>query len=282
MTTKIIKSCLLVVIGLICTANLSAQQVLSAGELAGTYVAGHNFGGSSITLQPDGTYSKDSGACTMGAKESGKYFLADGTVRFTVLKYTGVHFSDESKEVDLLNPEARKEFFGYRDDEKVEPLKTEFTLLAVKWGERVYLIDESNLRDFSNAINLGLEPRTALLSQPYYGSFFLRESDLQKDVSGKPSLPAQWQSFLLSDTVTAKIVRIENQDKTQIATINRGSQDGLKVGMRLLIKEQQPFPWSRVGEILSVEKRTAQVQVEDSKVGDMLSSKYVSSNPLYR
>jgi hypothetical protein len=282
MTTNIIKFFLLFVVCLVFTVNLSAQQILTASELAGTYIAGHNFGGSSINLQADGTYSQESGACTMSTKESGTYFLSDGVVRFTILKYTGVQFSDESKEIDLLNPEARKEFFGYRDDEKVEPLKTEFTLLPVKWSERVYLIDESDLRDFSNAINLGLEPRTELSSEPYYGSFFLRESDLQKSVSGKPQLPAEWRTFLLSKPVTAKIVAIETQAKTQIATINRGSQDGLKVGMKLLVKEQEPSLWSRVGEILSVEKRTAKVQVEDLKVGDILNSKYVSSNPRYR
>jgi len=282
MTTRIIQSSLLFIVCLGFTTNLSAQQVLSASELAGTYVAGHNFGGSSINLQADGTYSRDSGACTMATKESGKYFLADGVIHFTILKYTGVQFSDESKEIDLLNPEARKEFFGYKDDEKVDPLKTEFSLLVVKWGERVYLIDESDLRDFSNAVNLGLEPRPELRSEPYYGSFFLREGDLQKNVSGKPSLPSEWQTFLLSKPVTAKIVSLEAQDKTQVATINRGSQDGLKVGMRLLVKKQVPFLWSSGGEILSVEKRTAKVQVQDLKVGDILSSKYVSSNPRYR
>jgi len=282
MPTKLIKSSLLFIVCLVFTANLSAQQILTPSELAGIYFAGHTFGGSSINLQADGTYDQGSGACTMATRESGKYFLADGVIHFTILKYTGVQFSDESKEIDLLNPEARKEFFGYRDDEKVDPLKTEFTLLVVKWGERVYLIDESDLRDFSNAVNLGLEPRPELRSEPYYGSFFLREGDLQKSVSGKPSLPPEWQTFLLSKPVRAKIVSIQPQDKTQIATINRGSQDGLKVGMKLLVKEQEPFLWSSGGEILSVEKRTAKVQVEDLKVGDILMSKYVSSHSRYR
>jgi hypothetical protein len=282
MPTNIIKSFLLFVVCLVFTVNLSAQQILTASELAGTYIAGHSFGGSSINLQADGTYSQESGACTMSTKKFGTYYLSDGIVRFTVLKYTGVQFSDESKETDLLNPEARKEFFDYGDDEQVEPLKIQFSLLLVKWGERIYLIDESELRAFSNAINLGLEPRTELLSEPYYGSFFLRESDLQKSVNGKPQLPGEWRTFLLSKPVTAKIVAIDTQVKTQIATINRGSQDGLKVGMKLLVKEQEPRLWSREGEILSVEKSTAKVQVVDLKVGDILNSKYVSSNPRYR
>jgi len=282
MTAKLIKCSLLFAVCLVFTVNLSAQQILTPTELAGTYIAGHNFGGSSINLQADGTYSRESGACTMATKESGQYLLSEGIIRFTMLKYTGVQFSDQSKEIDLFDSEARKEFFDYRDDEPVEPLKTESTLLAIRWGERVYLINESDLRDFSNAINLGLEPRTELRSEPYYGSFFLRESDLKKSARGKPSLPAEWQTVLLSKPVVAKIVSIEIQDRIQIATVNRGSEDGLKVGMKLLVKEQEPSPWSSVGEILSVEKRTANVQVHDSKVGDILSSKYVSSNPRYR
>ena len=282
MIGKTMESFLLFVVCLTFTVSVSAQQTLSVNELAGTYVAGHNFGGSSITLEADGTYSQNSGACTMATKESGKYLLSDGVIRFTILKYTGVQFSDESKEIDLFNDEARKEFYGYRDGEKVEPLKTEFTLLPVKWGERIYLIDEDDLKDFSNAINLGLEPRNELRSEPYYGQFYLRESDLSKSASGKPSLPTEWQSFILSKPVTAKIVAVEPQGKTKIATINRGSRDGLKVGMKLLVKEQEPSPWGKEGEILSVEERTAKVQVEDLKVGDILNSKYVSSNPFYR
>jgi hypothetical protein len=282
MITEIINSFLLFVVCLVLAVSISAQQTLNAKELAGTFVAGHNFGGSSITLDADGTYSQNSGACTMATKESGKYVLADRVIRFTILEYTGIQFSGESKEIDLFDSQARKEFFGYRDDEKVEPLKTEFTLLPVKWGERIYLIDEGNLKDFANAINLGLEPRKELTSQPYYGQFYLRESDLPKSVSGKPSLPAEWQSFLLSKPVTAKIVAIAAQGKTKIATINRGSRDGLKVGMKLLVKEQEPSPWGKEGEVLAVEERTAKVQVDDLKVGDLLNSNYVSSHPFYR
>ena len=138
------------------------------------------------------------------------------------------------------------------------------------------------MKDFSNAINLGLEPRNELRSEPYYGQFYLRESDLSKSVSGKPSLPTEWQSFILSKPVTAKIVAVEPQGKTKIATINKGSRDGLKVGMKLLVKEQEPSPWGKEGEILSVEERTAKVQVEDLKVGDILSSKYFSNNLFFR
>jgi cell shape-determining protein MreC len=101
-------------------------------------------------------------------------------------------------------------------------------------------------------------------------------------VSGKPLLPVEWQSFLLNKPVTAKIVAMEVHGGTKIATINKGSRDDFKVGMKLLGEGQEPSPWGKNGEVLSVEERTAKVQVDDLNIGDILSSKYISSNPLYR
>lgn len=258
---------------LILARNISAQQSFNLSELAGTYSAGHQFGGSSITLKPDGTYSDDSGSCTFTTAESGTYVLSDGILRFTILKYTGRSNRDGS-EVDLLDTQAMRKFYDVRDDETVEPIKTEYSLVPVRWGERIYLIFENDLKGFSNAINLGLEPRLELSSEVYYGLFYLREGDEKKDVSGKPSLPAEWQSFLLSEPVTAKIVDLEEQDGYQVATINKGSQDGLKVGMKLVGKDQEPLPWAEIGMVISVEEKSAKVKTANLKIGDSLSSKY--------
>lgn len=279
MSGKFITLCFLVC--LILTVDVTAQQSPGASEFAGTYVVGHSFGGSSKTLNNDGTYSEHSANCTSSTEESGKYVLSNGRLRFTILKYTGKQNGDE-KEFDLFDPQARKKFLGFREDyDKVEPLKTEFSLLPVKWSERVYLIYETDLQDFSNAINLGLEPRAALGTEIYYGSFFLREGDEEKSVSGKPSLPSEWQSFLLSKPVTGNIIAIEEQGEDKIATIDKGSQDGLRVGMKLVVEGQEPTPWSTEGLILSVEEKTARVSVSDVKAGDALSTKYVPQE-MYR
>src|SRR5256885_2000384 len=110
MTTTTIKSSLLFVVCLVFTVNLSAQQVLTTSELAGTYVVGHNFGGSSITLQADGTYSQDSGACTMATKESGKYFLSDDTCSlYDFENIRAFNSPTNQKRLTFSNPEARKE-----------------------------------------------------------------------------------------------------------------------------------------------------------------------------
>ena len=253
--------------------NTAAQPTPSPAELAGSYYAGHRFGGSSISLKADGTYSDNSSSCTFTTEESGTFLISDGAVHFKILKYTGRQNGGE-QEADLFEPQARKEFFGYRDNEEVTPLKTDYTLLPVMWGERIYLIGEKGLGDFANAINLGLEPRGEMSSEPYYGSFYLRQGDEQRDVSESPSLPKEWLTFLLRKPVTATIVSIEGDGRERTATINKGRRAGLKVGMRLIGKDEEPSPWSPT-ELISVEERSATIQVgPESKVGDKLTTKY--------
>ena len=278
MITKNFNSLLLITICLLFTADISAQQVFSANELAGTYFAGHDFGGSSIELKADGTYSQGHGSCTYSTEESGKFYISNGVVRFTIAKYTGKQFSDEEKEVDLFDAKARKKFFDY-DDDDIEPLETEFSLVPIKWGERIYLIYESALKDFSNAVNLGVEPRAEMRSEHYFGAFFLREGDEQKIVSGKPTLPAEWQPFLLSKPVNAKIVAAEKQGEDTLGIIDRGRSDGLKAGMILLGKDEQPSLFSSQGVVVSVEEKSAKILIFDLKVGDTVNSKYAAKNP---
>lgn len=273
MVTKRKVPLLLCLICLLIRVNLATQQTLSPSELAGTYYAGHNFGGSSITLKADGSYSDSSGTCTFTTEESGTYLLSEGVLRFKILKYTGKQNGSE-QEVDLFDSQARREFFGYRDDEKVVPLKTDYALLPLKWGERIYLVDEKDLDNFTSAINFGLEPRSEMRSEPYYGSFYLRQGDEQKEVSGSPALPEKWLAFLLSKPVIATIVGIEGDGQERVATINKGSRAGLKVGMKLIGKEEEPSPWS-ITELFSVEAKSAKMRVgPESKVGDKLTTKY--------
>ena len=258
---------------LLLTINTSAQETLGPAQLAGTYFAGHTYGGSTITLKADGTYVDDSGSCTFTTEESGTFVVANGSVRFKMLKYTGRQNGSEQS-VDLFDGLARREFFGYRDSDPVWPLTTEYDMRTVKWGERIYLLDEKTLNDFAKAVNLGLEPRSDSRSEPYVGSFYLREGDDNKDVSGLPSLPAQWQSLLLKKPVTARIVSVYGDEQEMIAIIDKGSRHGLKAGITLIRKDEQPGPWISA-EVISVEERFARVRVTgDPKVGDKLTTKF--------
>lgn len=265
-----------------------ARQELSPGRLAGTYVVGHMYGGGSKTLEPDGRYSAGGGSDDGTViRESGTYALSEGVLRFTILKLVGSrnHGSDEK---NLLDPNERKEVFG---ESASGDAVREYAMLPVMWSDRIYLIHETDLKDLANAINLGLEPRSSLTQQspfePYYGSFYLRKGDEQKKVKGQPALPKEWVAFLLRKPVTAVVMSIQESKKaafmaSSTATINRGRRDGLRIGMRLVAKDEEPST-SFGTEVISVGEKTAKVRsvrVSASlNVGDILSTRYEPNVP---
>ena len=271
---------LLCLVGLLSAIPASARQEGLYNKFAGTYVTGHDFGGGSLTLDAGGRFSEGAGSDD-GTKisTSGTYTLSDGRLNFTIVKHTG----NRGRELNLLDPKDRKEMFGDSGGEKIEK---EFEMLPIEWSGRIYLLYETDLKNFADAVNLGIEPRTTLTSNryssPWYGSFYLRSGDEQKKVAGNPRLPEQWLSYLLNKPVTAKVIRIEEIKKFQLtttftATINKGSREGLKVGMRLLTEGEIPSPWDGT-EVISVAEKTARIRTNlvrsELKVGDKINSRY--------
>jgi hypothetical protein len=268
----------------------TAQQQDVFERFAGTYITGHEFGGSSLRLEADGHFSTGSGSDDgTEISTSGTYTLSDGALHFLVVKKTGKR-GGEGRELNLFDRQDRIELFGISEDEEPE---REFKMLPIEWSGRIYLICEKDLEDFANAVNLGLEPRPQLssnrLSSPWYGSFYLRSGDEQKKVTGNPPLPEPWLSFLLSKPITATVISIEETRKSRFsttftATINKGSRDGLKVGMRLLTTDEEPSPWGGT-KMISVKEKTAKIETDlvrsELKVGDKISSKY-ETKYLYR
>jgi len=247
-------------------------------EFAGTYSFGFAFGGSTFELRADGTYQEDSSSCTFTTQESGTYVYSDGKLHFKISKYTGKQNYD-GKEVDLFDPKLRREFFGYPDDGKDTPMKTDYVLYPITWGERTYLIYESGLGEFTDAVNLGIEPRDSNQQYDYYGTFLLREGDEAKKTKGVPSLPAQYKERVLAEPITATIVSVETEGKEQIAIIDKGRLAGVKVGTRFLTKDEKPAPWSKGGIVLSVEDTSARLQVSDAVVGEVLTTRYERKDP---
>jgi len=231
----------------------SAQQQSTGNKLVGTYLTGHLFGSSALTLQADGTYVMRSRDCTLEYIRSGAYVTSSEVLHFKIVKYVAKGHGSEH-EIHLLDPIERKAVYGRYSDEI--QMETEFELLPIRWSDRIYLIDGDDLSSFVNAVNFGPEPRSELSSQPYYGSFFLREGDQHKKVSVAPKIPDKWRSVLLSRPVVATIVALRGDAKGTLATLNKGTKSGLRVGMRLLNENEEPSPWSRA-EIVSVTKKSA-------------------------
>lgn len=270
-------------------AQTPAPQPDVFKKFASTYVTGHDFGGSSFTLKSDGRFWTGSGSDDgTRVSTSGTYNLSNGQLHFKVVAQTGKRGS-EGKVFNLLDPKESKQFY---DGESVDIVK-EFKMWPVEWAGRIYLLDDAELKYFANAINLGIEPRATLTSSryesPWYGSFYLRTGDEQKQATGKPQLPDEWLSYLLDKPITATVIRIDDVKKLEfdtifVATINKGSSDGLRVGMKLVTKNEEPSRWSGT-EVISVEERTSQIRTEmgraELKVGDQIRSRY-SPKDLYK
>jgi len=211
--------------------------------------------------------------CTLEYVQSGTYVTYSEVLHFKIVTYVAKGHGSEH-EINLLDPIERKAVYGRYSDGM--PMEMEFELLPIRWSDRIYLIDGGDLSNFVNAVNFGLEPRSELGSEPYYGSFFLREGDQHKKVSAAPKIPDKWRSVLLSRPVVATIVALTGDAKGTLATLNKGTKSVLRVEMRLLTENEEPSPWSRA-EIVSVTKKSAIIRTGGRlMVGDKLSTKYMS------
>ncbi|HET6889839.1 MAG TPA: hypothetical protein VFH31_01955 [Pyrinomonadaceae bacterium] len=191
-------------------------------------------------------------------------------LRFRTTKITTRGHEENAKEIDLRKRKARKEILD--TDEPFEP--TEDELRVIRWGKRIYVMDANQFEAFIDGINLGFEPRQVGGYRPLYGIILLREGDELKQVSGQPSLPAQFLSMLLPEPVTATVMRVEKINNATIATVDRGKRDGFRKGMTL-VTESNSDSWYFEGSwVVSVDETTSEVEVyDDVKVGDKFTTR---------
>jgi hypothetical protein len=130
--------------------------------------------------------------------------------------------------------------------------------LPVKWGERHYLIPEKSVAAFYGYVS-GLGDSG--------GDFFVKLADYDKSVEGMPILPPGYERFVRKPVeatvraVGAKVLkRSRNFDGSPAydfinhVTINAGSANGIRRGMRLFVvgsKERETVEITRVGKYSS-------------------------------
>jgi hypothetical protein len=110
--------------------------------------------------------------------------------------------------------------------------------IPVKWGRRSYLIPSDDVIGFCNAVNSASEPREAQL-----GRYLLRQGDEKIKVSGEPTVPAEYRTYLLKSPVHAEIIKVgppttrpsvcDWKFKDTPVTLNAGKNSGLLPGMEL-------------------------------------------------
>src|SRR5438067_2324329 len=123
-------------------ARSPAQTEAIFKKFAGTYVTGHEFGGGSIKLGADGTFSDGAGSDDGTAiSSSGKYALLNGVLIFSITKKVGTR--RDEKEFNSLDPKDINEWnYGHDEGE----IQKEFKLLPIQWSDRIYLIYENELK----------------------------------------------------------------------------------------------------------------------------------------
>lgn len=259
--------------------NAFSQANFTLKDLAGTYVFSTGFVGANFSLKDDGSYEYRtfSDCCDPVWKKVGTYTIKENIVHFKIIQYT-------LNQYNLFDPKERKEAFIklYREKEediKDEKIETEREMHIVKWGERIYLIDYDYLHNFAAAVNLGIEPRNDIIHRDFLTTnFYLRRGDEGKVVNGKPNLPVEWLPYILDSPITAKITKVEREKRERKFTINKGSNDGLKVGM-CFVGENVKIEYSNLMWVTSVEEHSAKVEDRsllyppDYKIGDILTTK---------
>lgn len=153
-------------------------------------------------------------------------------------------------------------------------------LIPVRWGERHYLVAPGDgMITFCNAINAGDEPRDNI--HRFFGFFYLRQGDEMRLAEGVPSLPKEYQKYLLKSPIEAVITDVKPGARCQdqatsyssiltTVTVNAGSGHGLRTGMSLYVSEPQARTFSPI--------KLTQVDV-DRAVGEIRTLGQVESIP---
>ena len=108
----------------------------------------------------------------------------------------------------------------------------------VRWGERLYLIPDSEIIEFCYDVHTSNEPRYAF----GWGRYLLRLGDWIKEVKGKPEIPDEFLQHLLDEPVDALFLSVTIGEKqpyhTANVVLNKGKNDGLLPGMKLCAEER--------------------------------------------
>ncbi|HEY7089651.1 MAG TPA: hypothetical protein VH518_16250 [Tepidisphaeraceae bacterium] len=180
---------------------------------AGSYYAGDGLGvNTMLWLAPEGGFVFEWHGCLgLYDRNYGSAKAGDGLVRL---------------QCEL--PNKREGFEGIEPD-----------LHPIHWGQRIYLVADSEMLQFVNAINSGKEPRREI-----HGMFLMRDGDDQKPADAKPDLPAAQSALLLTKPLSCQISKTGNQIQ-----IDAGRAEGVFVGMELYATDHKISAWFDVTDV---------------------------------
>lgn len=206
-------------------------------DLEGRYYRGDGLGFNQlITLHEDGRWTYRNYGCS-GKQEvhlSGQGVMTSQTIVFRVTN-------------GVLESVARTS--------STNDLK----YIVVVWGERLYLVEESEIWEFIGRLNRRKEPRERM-----HGDDFLRIGDEKKEVWSEPSIPSQYLRLLCTNEVLLSIRSVGNVEKVVeeldgerfceyevvFAVTNNST---MHVGMALVSRESSGKEGCRFGRVVRVD-----------------------------
>ncbi len=185
------------------------SPALSAKELAGEYQEGGGMWRDVLRLSPDRRFT----------------FTSEGGLGPLDMGRGGWRFEDG---VILLEPDKQT---------KTLPMGLESRLIPIDWGRQRYLVAESRMLEFCDAIRRGAFKPADLYWLRHSSLFLLRVGDEHHDPIGLPNIPAPWTPYL-HKPFTAKIKTVR---KDRSFVVDRGVSAGLVLDTRLRIAD--PSGW---------------------------------------
>ncbi|MGD9590304.1 MAG: hypothetical protein AB7Q37_11795 [Pyrinomonadaceae bacterium] len=251
-------------------------------DLAGEYLYSSGYVGANYKLFGDGRfeYSSFSDCCDPVWREAGTFVLEGDQLQLRLTTKT-------LNEYNLLDAKQATKAFRKLYDEKgeVKPgeIETEYSMHVVRWGSRIYLVPPKRLHLFVAAICFDVEPRSRVIHRDFLTTqFFLRRGDETKEVGGVPTLP-EWHLWILRQSrLKATITQIVGAGEGKSFVIDKGSRDGVKIGMALARENIKPdhdsFLWvESVSQTSARLISVANFRSPDFEVGSVLVSKATSN-----
>jgi hypothetical protein len=234
-------------------ANIRRQAILAEikrlgdHEWAGEYYAGDGRGvNTSVVIAPHSGYVFEWHGCAgLYDRNYGPLAWTNGRIR---LSFT---FENQREGFQGIAPE----------------------LIPVSWGPRRYLVPSDDLVGFCNDINQGREPRNGI-----HGFHLLRQEDEKKPVTGFPKLPEEYQQYLLAKPIEATIIAVGKYTtrpsvtkwkfKDTPVTIDAGKQQGIRVGMELVVTKPRDNVLSvRVTKVEDARSEAVMIQIREEEPG---------------
>jgi hypothetical protein len=218
---------------------------ISSSKIVGSYYQGAGLGvNCTLTLHKDGSFHYTWDGCL------GNYDALQGKFEL-------------NGEQIVLNPSKPSDNFC--------GIKGGALLSVIPWDKRIYLVPKSQMMEFVNEINSGLEPRKYSL-----GSFYFKRGDEKRSARNFPKMDPEWAQFILKKPVFGKVLQLPD---TNQVLVNLGSNQGLKPGMMLYAAGGSgPSLRTAFLEIISISADQSISKITDkyntSKIGDCVSSRF--------